>query len=47
VTTIKAEEPQVLLMIEKYKVSLLINTGVTISAIPFSPRCRSSKKITV
>jgi hypothetical protein len=46
-TTIKAGEPQVLLMIEKHKVSLLIDTGASISAIPFSPGPRSSKKITV
>jgi hypothetical protein len=32
---------------EKHKVSLLINTGASISAIPFSPRPRSSKIITV
>jgi hypothetical protein len=42
VTTVKAEEPQI-----KHKVSLLIDTGASISAIPFSPRPRSSKKITV
>jgi hypothetical protein len=42
VTTIKAGEPWV-----KHKVSLLINTGASISAIPFSPRSRSSKKIIV
>jgi hypothetical protein len=42
VTTVKAEEPQI-----KHKVSLLINTEASISAIPFSPRPRSSKKITV
>jgi hypothetical protein len=47
VTTIKAREPRVLLVIEKHKVSFLINTGAIISAIPFSPRPRSSKKITV
>jgi hypothetical protein len=41
VTTIKVEEPQV-----KHKVSLFINTGTRISAIPFSPGPRSSKKIT-
>jgi hypothetical protein len=34
-------------MIEKHKVSLLIDTGASISAIPFSPRLKSSKKITV
>jgi hypothetical protein len=33
--------------IKKHKVSLLINTGANISAIPFSPGPRSSKKITV
>jgi hypothetical protein len=32
VTTIKAEEPRV-----KHKVSLLIDTGASISALPFSP----------
>jgi hypothetical protein len=42
VTTVKAEEPQV-----KHKVTLLINTGASIPAIPFSPKPRSSKKITV
>jgi hypothetical protein len=42
VTTVKAEEPWV-----KHKVSLLINTGASISVIPFSPRPKSSKKITV
>jgi hypothetical protein len=47
VTTIKAEEPRALLTVEKHKVSLLINTGAGISAILFSPRPRSSKKITV
>jgi hypothetical protein len=41
VTTIKAEELQV-----KHKISL-INTGASISASPFSPGPRSSKKITV
>jgi hypothetical protein len=46
-TTIKIEELQVILTIEKHKVSLLINTGASISAIPFSPGPRSSKKITV
>jgi hypothetical protein len=47
VTTIKAGEPRVFLTIKKHKVSLLTNTGATISAIPFSPGPRSSKKITV
>jgi hypothetical protein len=47
VTTIKAGEPWVLLMIEKHKVSLLIDIGASISAIPFSHGTRSSKKITV
>jgi hypothetical protein len=42
VTTIKAEEPW-----EMHKVSLHINTGASISFIPFSPRPRSSKKIAV
>jgi hypothetical protein len=46
-TTIKVGEPRVLLTIEKYKVSLLIDTGASISAIPFSPGPRSSKIITV
>jgi hypothetical protein len=41
VTTIKAEEPR-----DKHKVSL-INTGASISAIPFSPRPKCSKKITL
>jgi hypothetical protein len=41
-TTIKAEEPWV-----KHKVSLLINIGASIPAIPFSPEHRSSKIITV
>jgi hypothetical protein len=43
-TTIKAEEPWMVLTIEKHKVSLLTNTGVNISAIPFSSRSRASKK---
>jgi hypothetical protein len=47
VITIKAEEPQAIVTIEKHKVSLLIDTGASISAIPFSPGPRSSKKITV
>jgi hypothetical protein len=47
VTTIKPEEPQAIHTIEKHKVNLLINTGASISAIPFSPRPRTSKKITV
>jgi hypothetical protein len=47
VTTIKAGEPWVLLTIEKHKVSLLIDTGASISAILFSPGPKSSKKITV
>jgi hypothetical protein len=42
VTTVKAEEPW-----GKHMVRLLINTGASISAILFSPRPRSSKKITV
>jgi hypothetical protein len=46
-TTIKAGEPWVSLTSKKHKVSLLINTGASISAIPFSPVSRSSKKITV
>jgi hypothetical protein len=37
VTTIKARESWVLLTIEKHKFSLLINTGASISTIPFSP----------
>jgi hypothetical protein len=47
VTTIRTEEPWVILTIEKHKVSLLINTGVSISAVPFSPGPTSSKEITV
>jgi hypothetical protein len=47
VNTTKAEEPQVILTIGKHKVSLLINTGASISAIPFCPGPRASKKITV
>jgi hypothetical protein len=47
VTTIKAEAPQAILTIEKHKVSFLIYTGARISAIPFSPGPRSSKKLTV
>jgi hypothetical protein len=48
VTTVKAEEPWVILTIEKHKVSsLLTDTGDRISTIPFSPGPRSSKKITV
>jgi hypothetical protein len=35
VTTIKAEEPWAILIIEKHKVSLLINIGASISAISF------------
>jgi hypothetical protein len=42
VTTVKAEEPQI-----KHKFSLLIDTGASISVIPFSPGPRPSKKITV
>jgi hypothetical protein len=37
VTTIKAKEPQAILTIEKLNVSLLINAGGSISAIPFLP----------
>jgi hypothetical protein len=47
VTTVKAEEPRVILTIKKHKVSLLIDTGARISAIAFSPGPRSSKKIAV
>jgi hypothetical protein len=47
VTTIKAEELWEILPIEKHKVSLLIDTGASISAIPFSSGPRSSKNITV
>jgi hypothetical protein len=47
VTTIKPEELQVILTIQRHKVSLLINTEASISAIPFSPRPRSFKKIIV
>jgi hypothetical protein len=46
VTTIEAEEPQGILTVEKHKVILLIDTGASISAIPFSPGPWSSKKIT-
>jgi hypothetical protein len=46
VTTIKPEEPQAILTIKKNKVSLL-DTTASISAIPFPPRHRSSKKINV
>jgi hypothetical protein len=44
---VRAGEPRVILTIEKHKVSLLTDTGASISAIPFSPGPRSSKKITV
>jgi hypothetical protein len=37
----------VILTIEKHKVSLFIDTGASISAIPFSPGLRSPKNITV
>jgi hypothetical protein len=47
VTTRKAEEPQVILTIGKHKISILIDTGASISAIPFSPRPKSSKQIAV
>jgi hypothetical protein len=47
VTTIKAEEPRVIKTIDKHKVSFLIDTGASISTIPFSPRPGFSKKITV
>jgi hypothetical protein len=47
VMTIKTEEPQVILTIEKDKVSLLNDTGASISAISFSFRHRSFNKITV
>jgi hypothetical protein len=46
VTTIKPEEPQVILL-KNSRSELLIDTGASISAIPFSPGPRSSKKITV
>jgi hypothetical protein len=42
VTTVKIQEPWV-----KHKVSLLMDTGASILAIPFSLGPRSSKKITV
>jgi hypothetical protein len=45
VTTIKAEEPRAILTIEKHKISFLIDTGASISAIPFFPEQRSSKKL--
>jgi hypothetical protein len=35
VTTIKPEEPRVILSIEKHKVSLLIDTGASISSYSF------------
>jgi hypothetical protein len=44
VTTLKAEEHWEILTIEKHKASLLTDTGASISAIPFSPGPRSSKK---
>jgi hypothetical protein len=44
VTTIKLEEPQAILTMEKHKVSLPIDTGASILAILFSPRPRSTKK---
>jgi hypothetical protein len=47
VTTVKAEEPRIILTIEKHKVSLLIDTGASISAILFYSRPRSSRKITI
>jgi hypothetical protein len=47
VTTIKAEELRAILAVEKHKVSLLLDNGASIPAIPFSPGPRSSKKITV
>jgi hypothetical protein len=47
VTTIKPEEPQAILTIEKHKVSLFIDIEASISAAPFSPRPRSSNKFTV
>jgi hypothetical protein len=47
VTTIKAEEPLVILTIEKHKVRILIDTGASISAILFFPGPWSSEKITV
>jgi hypothetical protein len=37
----------VILTIEKHKISLLIDTGASISAIPFPPGPRSSKKSNV
>jgi hypothetical protein len=42
IASVKSEEPRV-----KHKVSFLINTGASISAIPFSPGPRFSKKITI
>jgi hypothetical protein len=47
VTTINAKEPRTVLTIKNHKISLLIDTGASISAVPFSPGLRSSKKITV
>jgi hypothetical protein len=46
VTTIKAEEPQMILTIEKHKVTL-IDIGASISAITLSPGPRSFKTTTV
>jgi hypothetical protein len=42
---VKAEEPWVILPIKKHKFSLLIDTGASISPIPFSLETRSSKKL--
>jgi hypothetical protein len=47
VTIVKAEESKIILTFKKHKVNLLINTAANISAIPFSSRPTSSKKITV
>jgi hypothetical protein len=46
-TTIQTEEPQVVLTIEKHKISLLMDTRAYFSAIPFPPRPRFSEKTTV
>jgi hypothetical protein len=47
VITIKTEKLWAIFALEKYKVSLLIDTRDSISSISFSPGPRSSKKITV
>jgi hypothetical protein len=44
VTIIRAEELRILLSTEKHKVSLLIDTGASISTIPFFPGPGPPKK---